>query len=246
MNRLLVISGIILMLLLQQCKVVEMIETTVESQKNGLEGYGEFCQSRDTIHSITISKADAIVTFQGDRYETSISLYHLFDSIIFITAVNSGYEIFRGSVDRDTIRIIDRINKTVYSSPMHKRFGYQHPVNFKDLEGLTSRFGSCDRLEYAHDFTEGEILFDNSEDFITKKVYLDSKSFYLKKFEFLQTRTNEYIVGEKLDDGGFRFFSNFLINDFEIKASGGEIVYNRPVKVNMDVNRKKYSFIEIQ
>lgn len=234
------------MLLLQQCKVVEMIKTPVETHKTGLEGYNELCQRRDTIRSVSISKADAIVTFQGDRYETSISLYHLFDSIIFITAVNSGYEIFRGSVDRDTIRIIDRINKTVYLSPMHKRFGYQHPVNFQDLESLTSIFGCCNRMEYAHEISDDEILFDKSEDFITKKIYLDNELFYLKKFEFLHTRTNEYIVGEKLDHDSFRFFSNFLINDFEIKASGGELFYNRPVEVNMEVNRKRYSFIEIQ
>lgn len=246
MNRKGLFIVIFIFLSFQQCKVMERIEVVGEKKEYGLQGYINQCQHLDTIKTVTISKADAIITFQGDRYEARLSLFHRLDSIIFLTAVSNGYEVFRGSVDHDSIRVIDRINRTVYISPMNKRFGYKHPVSFRNFETLTSLYGCCDLVGNAYDFLEGNILFDISEEFITRKIYLDRQTFGLNKFEFFNTRSNEYIVGEKQEGKGFRFFSNFLINDFEILASGGEIMYNQPMEVNMEVNRRRYSFIELQ
>jgi hypothetical protein len=246
MNRIFIALVIILFIILQQCKVVEVVETIVEPEVRGIDGYLKLCEQKDTIHSVTIRKADAIIGFQGDRYETKITLIHYFDSIIYFTAVSSGYEVLRGSVNKDSIKVIDRINKTVYVTPMHKRFGFKHPISFSNIEMLTSPYGCCDINPVMIREPEEQILFDLSEDFINRKIYMDPRLYRINKFEFYHTRSNKYIVGERTASNGIRIMSNFMINDLEINASGGELSYNQTINVEMDVNRRKYSFVELQ
>lgn len=237
---------LIIFMFIQQCKVIKPITDEVPVYKHGLEGYRELCMGTDTLRSILISKADAIIEFQGDRYETTLTLYHRIDSFIYVSAVSSGIEVFRGTIDHDTIRFIDRINKIVYHSPVKKRFGYQHPVSFSDLESLTSIYGCCMLLPQVQDFDEELLIFDGSKGYINKKVYIDKKKFKLQKFEFIQTKTNDYILGERTETDGMKFSSNFIVSDFEILAHGGELSYNRMIDIRMTVNRRKYSFIEFQ
>jgi len=246
MNKFLILIILLLSFSLQQCKIVSVLGGESEKGKPGITGYMDLCLKADTIRTVTISKAEAIITFQGERYEAKLTLYHQLDSFIYISAVSSGYEVFRGTIDEDSIKFIDRVNKIVYHSPMRKRFGYQHPVSFNNLENLTSIFGVCQLLSEAQDYSDDYILFDTSEEFNNKKIYIDRQNFKLEKFEFLNTRSNEYIFGEKTETGTFLFSSNFILNDFEVKASGGEIVYNRNISINMEVNRRKYSFTELQ
>ncbi len=246
MNRYIILIILLLSFSLYQCKVVSVLGDNKIEKRTGLAGYGDLCLGTDIINTVTISKADAIITFQGDRYETKLTLYHQLDSFIYISAVSSGYEVFRGTINKDSIKFIDRVNKIVYLSPMKKRFGYQHPVDFKNLECLTSIYGTCELLPGAIEYFDEYILFDISEEFNNKKIYIDRENFKLKKFEFFNTRSNEYIIGERKGQNEFFFSSNFILNEFDIKASGGEIEFNRIISVNMEVNRRKYSFTELQ
>ena len=230
----------------QQCKVSKIIVKEARIQKRGLEGYQDLCQQADTIESVLIRKAEAIIDYQDDRYETTLTLYNLIDSFIYVSAVSSGIEIFRGTIDRDSITFIDRIHKIVYKSAVKKRFGYQHPATYDELEMLISKFGCCNELPLIQELSDEQLFIDISEGYITKRVYLDMNEFTLQKFEFFHTKTNDYIIGERIDNTGLRFASNFIVNDFEIKTSGGELTYNRRVDISMDVNKRKYSFIEFQ
>ena len=65
-----------------------------------MEGMVQKCTALDTIQSILISKAEAILTFDNERYEVEVTLYSKKDSIIYLSAVNSGYEIIRASVEQ--------------------------------------------------------------------------------------------------------------------------------------------------
>jgi len=216
-----------------------------EATYAGVEGYEFKCTERDTIHSVTISKADAWIIFQGDRYEAKVTLHHRFDSIIYISAVNSGFEVFRGTINRDSIIIIDRLNRVVYKTPMERRYGFKHPANFETFETLTSLYGCCRLTDYAHEYGNKNIMFDLSGDFNNRKIYIDRENYKLERFEFVNKRSNEFMLGEREEDGAVRFHSNFIIGEVEIKASGGEIFYNREISVNMEVNKRRYSFIEL-
>lgn len=211
----------------------------------GMEGMVQKCLDQDTIHSFLISKADAMLMFDNERYEVVVTLYSKKDSIIYLSAVNSGYEIIRASVEKDSIKVIDRLNKIVYRTPLERRFGYQFPVNFKDLQNILSGYYLCDDLDLARDDQNNHLLFEFDEERIKKRISLDRTNLYMNTFEFYHHQTNKYLMGERIENG-FKIYSNFMITEFEIIARGGSITYNREVNVKMNVNPRRYTFTELR
>ena len=203
------------------------------------------CNGNDTIQNILIKKAEAILTYDSERYEVSVTLYSKRDSIIYLSAVNSGFEILRASVKQDSIKVIDRMNKIVYSSPLQRRFGYQYPVSFNDLQNLIARFYLCDELQLGRDDMNKSIVFDFDENYIKKRIIINRNNLDMSIFEFYHQKTDRYLMGENLGDS-FKIYSNFMITDIEIIASGGERTINRDIKIKMEVNPRKYTFTELR
>jgi hypothetical protein len=233
------------MLLLTQCVAYRKAagpEKTTASV--GLEGLKRLCISCDTIHSMMISKAEAVIVSGEERYEAQVSLYTVKDSIIYVSAVNGGFEILRASVEQDSIMVVDRLNKVVYITAVNRRFGYQNPVNFKDLENIVSRYSLCDDIDRAREssFTSMEFSFDVPD--ITKKITVNRESLRTEKFEFYHQKTGNFLLGER-DNERFRIHSNFMLSDFEIVLSGGTASYNRAQQVKMEVNPRKYTFVNL-
>jgi hypothetical protein len=233
------------LLLLKECGGVKGLTEPVLPELGGMAGMTRICEDADTAHSILIKKAEAILIYDDERYEVSLTLYSKRDSIIYLSAVNSGYEILRASVKHDSIKVIDRINKIVYHSPLERELGYQYPVNFRDLQNLVASYYLCDDLPLAKDDHQSSIVFDFDEDYIKKRVVFDRLGLEMKLFEFYHQRTALYLMGERLNNS-FKVYSNFMITDVEIIASGGERSYNREVKVKMEVNPRKYTYTEIR
>lgn len=233
------------LLLLSQCKVLKEIEKPGERELKGIEGFLQNCSSGDTIQSILIKKAEAVLTYDNERYEVVLTLYSRRDSIIFLSAVNSGFEILRACADRDSVVVIDRLNKIVYSSPLKKKFGYQYPVNFDDLQNLINTRYLCDDLDKATDDKGNSIVFEFDESNIKKRIILDRAELDMRIFEFYHHKTDEYLMGER-QEGTFKIYSNFIITKFEIAATGGEMTFNRDINVKMEVNPRKYTFKEIR
>ena len=224
-----------------------MKELSVPTQAGlkGMAGLEESCQAQDTIQSILISKAEAILTFDNERYEVNLTIYSLRDSVIYLSAVNSGYEILRASVMKDSIKVINRLDKIVYRSPLERKYGYQYPVNFRDLQNLIARCYLCNDLESAHDDQMDHIVFEFDEPHVKKRIHLDREGLLMKTFEFYHQQTNKYLMGERQEDA-FRIYSNFMITEFEIVARGGVFTYNRDIKIKMDVNPRRYTFTELR
>lgn len=218
---------------------------TSAPELEGMDGLILSCAGSDTIHNVLISKAEAILTYDKERYEVTVTLFSERDSIIYLSAVNSGFEILRASVKEDSIKVIDRLNKIVYRTPLVRRFGYQNPVNFRDLQNLIADFYLCDQLQFGRDDRENHIVFEFDESYIKKRILLGRKDLKIKLFEFYQQQTDLYLMGERLSDS-FKIYSNFIIGDIEIVARGGEKTLNRKVKVNMDVNPRRYTFTELR
>ncbi len=65
-------------------------------------------------------KAESLIITEDERYEATVTIYAVKDSLIYMSAVNSGFEILRATVEPDTIRVIDRLNKVVYQTPVKK------------------------------------------------------------------------------------------------------------------------------
>ena len=245
MNRIHWVLWVFALFLLKDCGAVKELATPAPSKLEGMAGLEETCLAIDSIQSLLISKAEAILTFDNERYEVSLTVYSKKDSIIYLSAVNSGYEILRASVMKDSIRVINRLDKIVYRSPLQRRFGYQYPVNFGDLQNLIARHYLCNDLVMAHDDHMDHVVFEFDEPHVKKRIHLDRKDLRMNTFEFYHQKTNKYLMGERQKDS-FRIFSNFMITEFEIVARGGEITYNREIKIKMDVNPRRYTFTELR
>jgi len=232
-------------ILFSSCGALKNAVKTEGSALLGMEGLEERCTGSDTIRSVLIKKAEAVLTYDQERYEVNLTLYSKRDSIIYLSAVNSGFEILRAAVDHDSIKVIDRMNKIVYRSPLQRRFGYQYPVNFKDLQNLIDRGYLCQYMHVGRDDKQSNIVFEFDEEHIKKRILLNRIDLGLNVFEFYHQRTNSYIMGEKTEDA-VKIYSNFMITDIEIIASGGERTINRDIKIKMDVNPRRYTFTELR
>ena len=236
---------LIAMLILAACGGAKKVTTPVLTKLNGMAGLEESCLALDTIESVLISKAEAILTFDNERYEVSITLYSKKDSIIYLSAVNSGYEILRASVVEDSIKVINRLDKIVYRSPLHRKYGYQYPVNFRDLQNLIARCYLCNDLEVARDDQMNHIVFEFDEHQVKKRIQLNREGLLINTFEFYHQQTDRYLMGERTEEA-FRIYSNFMITQFEIVARGGVTSYNRDIKIKMNVNPRRYTFTELR
>jgi hypothetical protein len=227
------------------CKASREIYRLPVPEAKGIAGLRERCMEADTIRNILISNSEAILNFQGDRYEVSLTLYSEKDSVIYLTAVSSGFEVLRASADRDGVMLIDRLNRVVYRMPLNTMFGYQRPVAFRDLENLVHEIYLCNDVDIASETGEGNILFEFDEQWIRKRIIISEDEGEMEKFEFFHEKTGEYLMGEKIEDGN-RIYSNFVVGEFEIKAGKGKKSYNSELEVDMDVNPRRYTFIDVQ
>ena len=218
-----------------------------EAEKAGdrMAVWDQVCAAQDTIRNIMIHKAEATISYQGDNYEVTLTLFAVKDSIIYISAVYAGFEIIRASVEKDCIKVIDRMNRILYRTPLYKDFGYEHPVKYRDLQCVVSKYFLCRESNRIGGQTGKQITYDFDEDFIKKRIVAESTDLELKTFEFHHQRTNEYVMGERTGEG-IRIYSNFMIGTLEVQAQGGTTTYNQDVDVRMDVNPDKYTFIELQ
>lgn len=233
------------MILLSECGTMRDVSLPEDAGLPGMDGLVKSCYGSDTVQNILIKKAEAILTYDKERYEVSVSLYSKKDSIIYLSAVNSGYEILRASVMHDSIKVIDRMNKIVYSAPLNRKFGYQYPVNFQDLQNLIASHYLCDDLQMANDDHQNTILFEFDENNIKKRISLNRFDHQMNIFEFYHQKTDRYLMGERSEDA-FKIYSNFMITEIELVARGGERTINREIKIKMDVNPRKYTFTELR
>jgi len=245
MSRISWILFLFALLLLNECGVVKKTYKQTEIEFIGMEGLEQRCETCDSINTILIKKAEAILLYDDERYEVNLTLYSKRDSIIYLSAVNSGYEILRASVKHDSIKLIDRINKIVYKAPLERKFGYQYPVNFSDLQNLIANCYLCDDLQFGSDDMQKNIAFDFDENYIKKRIILNRLDLEMTIFEFYHQKTDLYLMGERVDNS-FKIYSNFMITDIEIIATGGERSFNKDVKVKMNVNPRKYSSTELR
>lgn len=236
-------------LMLTQCRAKKSVissvppvaEEEIES-KSGLEGLRNLCELSDTINSVFISKAEAVFESNDERYEALVSIYALRDSLIYMSVVNKGFEIIRALVDADSIKVIDRLNKIVYVSPVRKRFGHQNPVDFVDIQNLISRYFLCEEIDMGQDIDFSTLGFYFNKPHIKKSIILNSASLKMQSFEFVHSETRKYFMGER-SESGFKIFSNFMVDEFEVLAKGGTLSYNRSIEIKTAVNRKKYTFV---
>ncbi|MCK5567734.1 MAG: hypothetical protein KAI62_07470, partial [Actinomycetia bacterium] len=71
MNRIQWILWVLALFLLQECGALKELSVPSRPELEGMAGLEESCQALDTIQSVLISKAEAILTFDNERYEVN-------------------------------------------------------------------------------------------------------------------------------------------------------------------------------
>lgn len=238
------VGGFLVLLLFTQCSALKKVGTAPAPVYHGMDGMQAYCIHSDTVQSVLISNATAILKLQGSSYEATVTLYSKKDSIMYLSFVNSGFEIIRAAVTQDSIRVIDRINKIVYHTAMKKRFGYQYPVNFYDLQRIISKYYLCSDFNRLSDTGMGSLVYDMDEERIKKRISLKSDGLAMDKFEFYHQLTSAYFMGERVE-GAYKVQANFILGEIEVLSNGGSVSYNRVIPIRMTVPKRKYTFTEL-
>jgi len=199
------------------------------------------CEKIEPFQSIYIDKIKASIDLDGENYDAKISLFYIPDSIIFLSAVNTGFEIVRAAITPDSSIIINRIDKLVYiykDDPL----GYKPPVEFEELEYLLNKMKVCEGFnKYTADFDKGRIDFSVQD--IKKSISFDANSLEISKFEFFHKKTGEYIVGEFVNSDTLSILSNYMMENVEIVAIGGTVTHDKVLNINLSFNKNKYTIL---
>jgi len=233
------------LLLLPQCKAGRKIAPSPVVEHEAPPGWERGCVALDTIQSFLLSKAEAVMTYDDERYEVTLTLYSKKDSILYLSAVNSGYEILRASVDQDSIKVIDRLNKVIYRTPLQRQFGYQFPVNFNDLQRISCPYYLCESIVNDDPGNRSTIALEFDQPHVKKRIILQKNAMQMDIFEFYHQQTGKYLMGERTE-GGYKIYANLMIDYFEVIATGGTLEFNRDLEVKMEVNPRRYTYIELQ
>ena len=207
----------------------------------GKEDAETYCDSLKIYKSLYINKISANILLGEESYDARLSMFYVPDSLFFVSAVNSGFEIVRIAVTKDSIIYINRLEKVVFIYKVNK-LAPPPPMNFEDLEILVNKSKLCNLDE--KEFTSNtELKIDRSEQNIAKEIIFSKFGLSLQKFEFFQKKTAEYVVGERRGKKEFVIYSNYLIDDLIIKTSGGVLEYDKEMNIDLSVNRKKYDIV---
>ncbi len=222
-------------------------QSRLKKSKYGLEYEAavdiSFCDSIKVFKTLYINKIDAKITINQEEFDAKVSIYYVPDSIFFLSAVNSGFEAVRIGILKDSTVYINRIDKIVYIIE-NTLPGFSPPVLFEDLEWLIDKVKICE-VENKNLVLGKEILIDRSVKDIDRVIYFRLEDLALNKFEFLHKKTGEYVVGERMGEGKFVIYSNYIVEDIKIEAIGGSIEYDRQLDIDLTVNMKKYELLHL-
>ncbi len=231
---------ILLSLLVSSCFTSRKLTQLTDDTE--IPGVDSLCLNMEPYQSLYMNKIKARVIMDGEIYDAKVSLYYLPDSVIFISAANTGFEIVRVAITADSTVFINRIDKLVYIY-RESKLGYRPPVEFENLEYLLNKKLACEEIRSINGTAQREIIDFSVQD-ITRKITYDLNTLKINKFEFFHTKTNEYIVGEITSSDSLSVFSNYIFENVEIMAAGGEITYNKEIFVDLSFNKNKYTILE--
>ncbi|MCF8224957.1 MAG: DUF4292 domain-containing protein [Bacteroidales bacterium] len=225
-------------MLLVGCASLKKTQITESQVIKGKFNFREFCDTISGYKSVFIGKIDANIEIFGDQYKTNVSLYYIPDSIFFASAVNAGFEIIRIGILKDSTVLINRLEREAYII-QERSGGMAAPIDFYDLELMINRKAICN---HGNNFEadSGQLIIDTSAGNVRKTVTFETSNLNLKSFEFFQKGTGEYVVGEFGSNDTLTIYADYILNDIKIEATGGTIEYNRELKVNLEINRRKY------
>ena len=235
------ISIIAVLLLLISCSPQRKMSRMVDGMPIEKGNWESFCDTTRAFKSLYYSKISAKLMLGEDQYRAKLSLYYLPDSVFFVSAVNSGFEIVRIGVFEDSIVYINRIDKMVYIVE-NSKVGFPAPVYFKDIEYLINKQLIC-KEKNIDVVGDTSIIVNRSVKDVVKEIEYSARDLALIRFVFFQKKTGEYIVGEQTKTNSILIYSNYMVGHFMLEGNEGEIEYDKEIQVDLSINRRKYGVV---
>ncbi len=238
-NKCIGIIGVVLLLI--SCSTQRKMNRIEDDKPLIAHNWETVCDTMRTYKSIYFSKINARILLDEEEYNAKVSLYYLPDSVFLVSAVNSGFEIVRIGVFKDSMVFINRLEKKVY---LFKKsdFGFQPPVTFKDIEYLVNKKLVC-KEGNAIVVGDSAVIVNRSVRNVLREIEYSSSDLALRRFEFFHKKTGEYVVGDQTMVNSLKILSNFFVGYFVIEGEGGEIEYDRDIGIELSINRRKYDII---
>lgn len=227
---------IICSIFLSSCSIFRNLGDNQDISSGSSLKLNELCDSITYCNSLYISKINAEITFEESSYSSKLSLYSVPDSLIFLTAYSKGFEVFRMAITQEKIVAINRIEKSVI---IMENYSTKIPVDFSDLEYLLYKDKLCDQLDDLK-ISDSSIGLVKYVDEFNKIITFNHLSLLPDSFEFVNTKSDEYIVGERINMDEFTVYSNLLFGSMEVRTSGGSVSFNVEKDLNWSYNQNKY------
>lgn len=199
------------------------------------------CSNLDTYVSLYVSGITAKLDLNDNKYDARVSMFYLPDSVLLISAVNTGFELVRIKVMKDSTVYVNRHDRLVYVLKTESK-GYLPPINFTDIEMLINMSMRCDAYEDVL-IEKDRFVYDRSVKDIAKKIWVDKENLSVNGFEFFQKKTGEYLVGKRIEDESYKVYANFIVDDLSVLLDKGKVEFNREIPLDLGVNTDKYSII---
>ncbi len=232
---------ILLVFIVSSCSATRKI---TEKQDSGSVTLDKFCDSVQLQYkSLYINNIEANLFVEDEEYNAKISVYYQPDSIFFVSGINSGFEIVRIGMTKDSIVYINRLDKIMVILNTEDN-DLEDLITFEDVAGLLDKKLLCTQRESLRKEKSTYVL-DYSSGVIRRKLTFDAENLHMRSFEFFQKKTSEYIVGELNEIDSMTIYSNFLVDEMVLKTHGGDLTFNKKMNINLEVNRRKYEVIHL-
>lgn len=232
----------LLLLFVFSCSSVKKVAKVSATGNAGPVKLSQFCDSAQDFKSLYFNQANIQIHAGEENYVAKITIYYIPDSVIFVTAANSGFEVIRAGIWKDSTVFINRSEKEVYKIDTYNS-NAPPPVDFSDLELLINKNKWCNLQELKNE--KGKYILDRSVQDIKKVIKRNESDLGVTEFEFFQKKTGEYAVGERNENGILFVFSNYIVKDLELSVEIGGWLPDKVIDVNMDFNPLRYDIYKL-
>lgn len=228
---------------ISSCSVLEVNKKQNENEPLLLD-IDQFCETQESYKSLKISKIQSSFLIDDERYDAKLSIYYIPDSIVYFTAVNSGFEILRGAIFPDSLYLINRLEKIVYID-RYTSVNQDETISFNDIELLLNKTYLC-ADKHNLEMKDDSYIWDKSTQNVTRKINWNNNFSKIDSFQFFNKKTGEYVLGELVKNGSINIYSDYIIGPMEVTAYKGFIEYDIQLSIKLSVNRAKYSYFYLQ
>ena len=222
------------------CSVIKKQSSTENKKAVDLK---TFCLEAKKDSTLLIDDVRAEIDWEDEVYRAEINIYYIKDSALYFNAQKAGFEIIRGVITEDSMMLINRMDKRVYT---HYTANIERPVpiDFQEVKLLVDKNELCGESNIFTD-KDHSIRIDHSQKGIRSYINYKRAGLMLQRFEFYNTNTDEYFVGERTGPSSFTMYANYVVQDMVIRTEGGRVRKDKEVLFSMSYNKSKYQRITL-